>query len=152
MCSFGYTKYFEQLLQERKTEFHEKVSPVLVDFVWGPDFFGYEEQTKFVSYKGVLCEQTVLERVVDADRYPQEWKQFMDFQGQFGPYSILPHTIVLDEPGTPTNPIDIEDEAEAECSMGECQDHMFSFVVDAATSFGMPNPSNVAALVMTKCQ
>ena len=75
--------------QRRKAEFQEKVAPILVPFIYGPDYYGYTSTSD-------LYQRNILVRVVDESLYPPEWKQFMRWKEQFGLCEIAPHTIVED--------------------------------------------------------
>ena len=80
--------------QRRAVEFRENVAPILVDFIYGPDYYGY------VSMKvpiGALGQRNILVRVVDESLYPPEWKQFTRWKQDYGLHHIAPHMIVEDE-------------------------------------------------------
>ena len=83
--------------QRRAAEFQKEVAPILVPFIYGPDYYGYIHSTDFVMLSnGILHERNILVRVVDESLYPPEWKQFMRWKEQFGLCEIAPHTIVED--------------------------------------------------------
>jgi hypothetical protein len=73
-------------------EFREKVAPILVPFLYGPDYYGYVH--KRISI-GASCQRNILVRVVDESLYPPEWKQFMRWN--YGLHHIAPHFIVEDD-------------------------------------------------------
>jgi len=151
MCSFGHTKFFCALLQERREEFSKKVAPVLVPFVYGPDFYGYNSSTSFANVGGVMVEVECLERVTDPSLYPQEWKDFFDFGGTFGPHNIFPHTILEDHPGTPTNPIELSDDEDAEMDVSLkkiYEQGIYKKLYDAALFWAMDDPCDVAQRVL----
>jgi hypothetical protein len=99
-------------MKRRRAEFQEKVAGVFVPFIWGPDFFGYEEETDFVLCDGVYHERNSLVRITDHALYPQEWKDFMRWQTKFGLKQIHPHRIVEEEVGSPVNPVDVSEDEE----------------------------------------
>ena len=78
--------------QRRAVEFREKVAPILVPFLYGPDYYGYVH--KRISI-GASCQRNILVRVVDESLYPPEWKQFMRWN--YGLHHIAPHFIVEDD-------------------------------------------------------
>ena len=78
--------------QRRAAEFREKVAPILVPFLYGPDYYGYVH--KRISI-GASCQRNILVRVVDESLYPPEWKQFMRWN--YGLHHIAPHFIVEDD-------------------------------------------------------
>ena len=80
--------------QRRAAEFREKVAPILVPFVYGPDYYGYFSERITI---GALGERNILVRVVDGSLYPPEWKQFMRWKQHNGLYNIVPHIIVEDD-------------------------------------------------------
>ena len=80
--------------QRRAAEFREKVAPILVPFVYGPDYYGYFSERITI---GALGERNILVRVVDDSLYPPEWKQFMRWKQHNGLYNIVPHIIVEDD-------------------------------------------------------
>lgn len=115
MCSFAHTTFFHELLQENRQFFQEHVAKVPCDGVWGPDFFLYESDTEFVDLaSGVVMERNVSKRITDISRYPETWKQFVDWKGKWGYNCILPNTIIEENEGGSMNPIEI-DEDEDEC-------------------------------------
>ena len=152
MCSFGHTKFFDALLQERREEFKQKVSPVLVPFVYGPDFYGYNQSSSFSDVGGLMVEVECLERVTDPSQYSQEWREFFDFGGAFGPHNIFPNIILEDQPGTPTNPIELsdDDDGEMDVSLKKIYEQgIYKKLYDAALFFNMDDPCVVAQRVMT---
>jgi hypothetical protein len=81
--------------QRRKAEFQEKVAPILVPFIYGPDYYGYTSTTDFVRLSnGYLRERNILVRVVDESMYPLQWKQFVRWKEEYGLFQIAPHAIV----------------------------------------------------------
>ena len=57
--------------QRRKAEFQEKVAPILVPFIYGPDYYGYTSTTDFVKLSnGYLYQRNILVRVVDESSSP----------------------------------------------------------------------------------
>ena len=92
----------------------EKVAPLLVDFTWGPDHFGYDSDTEmFQLSNGHIYEREILVRVTDMSRYPQAWFEFMHFDLLPENLRVIkPNTIVNEEEGSPKNPIDISDDEE----------------------------------------
>ena len=81
--------------QRRKAEFQEKVAPILVPFIYGPDYYGYTSTTDFVRLSnGYLRERNILVRVVDESMYPLQWKQFVRWKEEYGLFQIPHHAIV----------------------------------------------------------
>ena len=80
--------------QRRAVEFREKVAPILVPFIYGPDYYGYFSGRITI---GALGERNILVRVVDDSRYPPEWKQFMRWKQDYGLHHIASHIIVEDD-------------------------------------------------------
>lgn len=108
----------------RQAEFAEKIAGILTDFVWGPDYFGYESDSDFVEIKigskRVMEERHLLRRVQDITRYPDEWRKFMKFGEEYG-LKEIPACVKVDEPeGSPKNHIQVsDDEAEEEQEVAE---------------------------------
>jgi hypothetical protein len=48
-------------------------------------------------------------RITDLTQYPQEWKDYMKYKPEFGPYWISPKTIIEEDEGSPVNPIEVSD-------------------------------------------
>ena len=82
--------------QRRAAEFREKVAPILVPFVYGPDYYGYFSERITI---GALGERNILVRVVDDSLYPPEWKQFMRWKQDYGLHHIAINIIVEDDYG-----------------------------------------------------
>jgi hypothetical protein len=104
-------------LKQREEEFLRDIAPIMVDFVWGPDRFGYESSTDmFQRPDGVIQEREILTRVTDLSRYPERWIQFMGYDKPtiYGPRWI-PERVIVNEPeGSPLCPIEISDDEEEE--------------------------------------
>lgn len=99
-------------IERRRMEFHSKVSPILVEGVWGPDFYLYNQVSEFVELPNkVLQERNLLVRVLDISKYPPEWKKFMNWHEE----SVLTPRVIVDEDvGCALNPIEISDDEDEE--------------------------------------
>ena len=102
----------EQYMIRRRAEFQEKIAPLHVEYVWGPDFFLYESDTDFVLVDGVYHERNSLIRITDDSKYPQEWKDFMRWKVKYGLQQIPPHRIVEEDVGSPVNPVEVSEDEE----------------------------------------
>jgi hypothetical protein len=106
-------------MKARKEEFQRDIAPILVDFVWGPDNFGYESSTDmFQRSDGVIQEREILTRITDLSRYPERWKEFMGYNVEsFNGYERrpIPERVIVNEPeGSPLCPIDVSSDEEEE--------------------------------------
>ena len=81
-------------IQSRAVEFREKVSPILVPFVYGPDYYGYVSMRIPIGASG---ERNIVVRVVDESLYPPEWKQFVRWKQDYGLHHIAHNIIVEDD-------------------------------------------------------
>lgn len=96
--------------QRKDAEFHAKVGHILVPFVYGPDRYGYETKTDFVELSnGTFHERSFMVRITDLNLYPQEWKDYMKYKPEYGPFWISPKTIIEEDEGSPVNPIEVSD-------------------------------------------
>jgi hypothetical protein len=104
-------------MKARNEEFQRDIAPIFVDFVWGPDKFGYESSTDmFQRSDGVIQEREILTRITDLSRYPERWKEFMGYDNStiYGQRQIVERVIVNEPEGSPLCPIDISDDEEEE--------------------------------------
>ncbi len=95
-CSQRNAAEFREKVAREKVaaEFREKVAPILVGFIYGPDYYGYVHMRISI---GASCKRNILVRVVDDSLYPPEWKQFMRWKQDCGLHHIAPHIIVEDD-------------------------------------------------------
>ena len=91
-CSQRRAAEFRENREKVAAEFREKVAPILVGFIYGPDYYGYVHMRISIGASG---KRNILVRVVDESLYPPEWKQFMRWN--YGLHHIAPHFIVEDD-------------------------------------------------------